>query len=124
MISFQSKWTLLALGFVIISFFFVEKFEMLAIFSGFIVSSAFVFSSGWVIRKFWDGDSALFTKVFFFAMAIRFLLIILVMGILLGITKIDEIYFTVSLIISYLYHSVTEMIFVNQKLLKKSSQKK
>lgn len=124
MINFLWKWSLLALVLVIIASFFVQFSDKIAIFAGFFVSLAFVFSSAWVINKFWDGDSALFIKVFFFSMAIRFLLLVVVTLILLGITKIDEIYFTVSLIFSYLYHSVTEMIFVNQKLLKKSSQKK
>ena len=35
-------------------------------------------------------------------------------------TKIDEIYFTVSFIISYLCYSITEMIFIH-KILKKGS---
>ncbi len=124
MIKFILKGSFPLLILTFISFSFLDVDPAVGIFCGLFLSTIFILSSAWVIEQFWEAESSLFVKVFFFSMAIRFLLVIAVMGILLGITKIDEIYFTVSLIISYLYQSVTEMIFINQKLLKKRNKKK
>lgn len=104
-------------------FFFLPVDKAVAIYSGFLLSAIFIASSAWVIDFFWEAENKLFIQVFFFSMAIRFILILIVFGILLGVTKIDEIYFTVSFIISYLYQSVTEMIFINKILQKRSNKK-
>jgi hypothetical protein len=107
----------------VLALFILPVDPAVAIFSGFFLSLIFIVGNAWVIDQFWDADSNTFMKVFFFSMAVRFVLVLAAMGILLGLTKIDEIYFTVSFIISYLYQSVTEMIFINKILQQRSSQK-
>lgn len=121
MIKKLAKFNIAPLILALISFLFLPLDPAIAIISGLLLSIIFVFSSAWVLDNFWNADSRLFTKVFFFSMVIRFLLVLASLGILLGMTKIDEIYFTVSFIISYLYQSITEMIFFNQLLQIKSS---
>lgn len=121
MIKKLAKFNLVPLILALISFIFLPVDPAVAVLSGFLLSIIFVFSSAWVLDNFWNADSKLFVKVFFFSMVIRFILVLAAMGILLGLTKIDEIYFTVSFIISYLYQSITEMIFFNQLLQNKSS---
>jgi hypothetical protein len=101
-------------------FFLIGERQGVAIISGAILSSIFIVSSGWVLHTFRKAENSLFMQVFFFSMVIRFVLVLLLFSILLGLTKIDKIYFTVSFIISYLCQSITEMIFIN-KILQKSS---
>ena len=101
------------------AFFVVGEQEGIAVVTGVMLSCVFVISSAWVFDTFRETKTSTFIKIFFFSTAIRFLLVLILFGILLGVTKIDEIYFTVSFIISYLCQSVTEMIFIN-KILQKS----
>lgn len=121
MIKKLAKFNIAPLILALISLLFLPLDPAVAIISGFLLSIIFVFSSAWVLDNFWNADSRLFTKVFLFSMVIRFLLVLAALGILLGMTKIDEIYFTVSFIISYLYQTIMEMIFFNQLLQIKSS---
>ncbi|MEP1306795.1 MAG: hypothetical protein ABJK11_10470 [Balneola sp.] len=114
------KFNVVPLILALILFLFLPTDPAVAVLCGFLLSVIFVFSSTWVMDNFWNADSKLFVKVFFFSMVIRFILVLAALGILLGMTKIDEIYFTVSFIISYLYQSITEMIFFNQLLQNKS----
>jgi hypothetical protein len=69
--------------------------------------------------------SALFTKktsnrhfanIYFASLFIRFLIVCVLFVSILMMTKIDEFGFTVSFIISYIFHSVNEVIFLNRKL--------
>ena len=121
MIKKLAKFNVIPLTLALMSPFFLPIDPAVAVICGFLLSLIFIFSSAWVLDNFWNADSKLFLKVFFFSMVIRFILVLAAMGILLGLTKIDEIYFTVSFIISYLYQSITEMIFFNQLLQNKSS---
>lgn len=110
----------LLLMFSSIAFFWVGEQQGIAVLSGVLLSSIAISSSAWIFDKFKNAPSKVFTKVFFISTLIRFFLILALFGILVGVTKIDEIYFTVSFIISYLCQSVTEIIFIN-KILQKSS---
>ncbi len=116
-----AKFNLVPLMLALISPFFLPTDPAVAILCGFFLSTMFIFSSAWILDNFWNADSKLFIKVFFFSMIIRFVLVLAAFGILIGLTKIDEMYFTVSFIISYLCQSITEMIFFNQLLQNKSS---
>ncbi|MFN1833674.1 ATP synthase subunit I [Balneola sp. MJW-20] len=98
-------------------FLFIGTSEGVGVISGVMLSSIFVLSSAWVIKTFSDLRSQTFVKAFFVSMAVRFILVLAGFIFLVQMTKIDEIYFTVSFIISYLCQSVTEMIFLN-KLIK------
>ena len=116
------KSTLQASGILLVlslGFFFIGEEEGIAVVTGVMLSCIFVISSAWVFDTFREVKTSLFIKIFFISTAIRFLLVLILFGILLGATKIDEIYFTVSFIISYLCQSVTEMILIN-KILQKS----
>ena len=101
-----------------LGFFVIGEQEGVAVVTGVMLSCVFVVSSAWVFDTFRETKTSTFIKIFFASTAIRFLLVIILFGILLGLTKIDEIYFTVSFIISYLCQSVTEMIFINKILQK------
>ncbi|MAO64200.1 MAG: hypothetical protein CL666_04305 [Balneola sp.] len=101
-----------------LNFFLIGEQEGVAVLSGVLLSAIFVCSSAWIFDVFQYAENALFIKIYIFSIALRFLLVLLLFGILLGTTKIDEIYFTVSFIISYLCQSVTEMIFLNKILQK------
>jgi hypothetical protein len=105
------------------TFFWIGKAEGIAVVTGILLSSVFVVSSGWILEAFQNADGSLFIQVYIFSIAIRFIVVLLLFGILLATTKIDEIYFTVSFIISYLCQSVTEMILIN-KFLQKSGSKR
>lgn len=60
--------------------------------------------------------------VFLFStLFIRFLLVLSIFVLILLTTKIDSLGFTVSFIISYIYHSVIEIILINKKLTNRSS---
>jgi len=57
-----------------------------------------------------------FTTVYFFSLLVRFFIVCAIFILVLLTTKIDEFSFTVSFIISYIFHSVNEVIFLNRKL--------
>lgn len=57
-----------------------------------------------------------FTTIYFFSLFVRFLIVCTIFILILLTTKIDEFSFTVSFIISYIFHSVNEVIFLNRKL--------
>ncbi|HET8864588.1 MAG TPA: hypothetical protein VFM80_02750 [Gracilimonas sp.] len=110
-LQFSGLLMLLSLG-----FFYIGEQEGVAVLSGVMLSAIFVSSSAWIFDAFKNAENRLFTKIFFFSTAVRFLLVLTLFAILIGVTKIDEFYFTVSFIISYLCQSVTEMIFINKIL--------
>lgn len=62
-----------------------------------------------------DSPSEQFAAAYFLSLFVRFLIVCIIFVILLITTKIDEFSFTVSFIISYIFHSVNEVIFLNQK---------
>lgn len=57
-----------------------------------------------------------FLRMYFISLLIRFLIVCLIFIFILTTTKIHEFSFTVSFIISYIFHSVNEVIFLNHKL--------
>ncbi|MEX0944039.1 MAG: hypothetical protein WDZ38_00110 [Balneolaceae bacterium] len=57
-----------------------------------------------------------FLKMYYLSLVIRFLIVITIFIAIMTMIKIDEFSFTVSFIISYIFHSVIEVIFLNQKL--------
>ncbi|MBO6524562.1 MAG: hypothetical protein JJ971_12095 [Balneolaceae bacterium] len=104
-------------------FFALPFFQWIGLGSGVLLSAVSIHVSAWVLEAFWEREWNVFNKVFFFSLIGRFFIVVTVLGILLATTKIDEIYFTVSFIISYLCYSITEMIFFTKILEKKSSTK-
>lgn len=67
-----------------------------------------------------DGDK--FYIFFFLSLFVRFMFVGGVFIFLLVTTKIDHLSFTVSFIISYIFHSVIDVILINQKLSKQSDK--
>lgn len=57
-----------------------------------------------------------FFRHYYISLMLRFLIVCMLFILILTMIKIDEFSFTVSFIISYLFHSVTEVIFLNMKL--------
>ena len=117
------KLDLFLLPVLVILFLVLPVVQWVGLVSGVFLSAASIHVSAWILEAFWDTEWNQFNKIFFFSLIGRFVVVVLVLIILLGATKIDEIYFTVSFIISYLCYSITEMIFFTKILEKKSSQK-
>lgn len=59
-----------------------------------------------------------FMRIYFISLFVRFLIVCLLFILILTVTKINEFSFTVSFIISYIFHSINEVIFLNHKLSK------
>lgn len=57
-----------------------------------------------------------FLKTYFWSLFLRFLVVCILFVLIIIWTNIEEISFTFSFVISYLYHSVIEVIFLNKKL--------
>lgn len=57
-----------------------------------------------------------FIHAYYISLFVRFLIVCILYVAIIMVIKIDEFSFTVSFIISYLFHSVVEVIFLNQKL--------
>lgn len=57
-----------------------------------------------------------FTSIYFISLFVRFIIVCTIFIMVLLTTKIDEFSFTVSFIISYIFHSVNEVIFLNRNL--------
>lgn len=106
----------------LLSFFFLPLLKGVGVLLGVSISAFSITVSSWFLEVFWDKGWNVFNKVFFLSTFLRFIFSLTALGILLGTTKIDEIYFTVSFIISYLCYSITEMIFFYKILQKKSTK--
>jgi hypothetical protein len=57
-----------------------------------------------------------FLRYYLISLLVRFLIVCILFVLILAVTKIHEFSFTVSFIISYIFHSVNEVIFLNHKL--------
>lgn len=84
--------------------------------TGYLLSFLFVISNLYVVRRLDLGDPGRFLKVFFTAIAVRFAVVLICFVGVLAFLKIDQILFTVSFIISYIFHSIIEIIFINKIL--------
>ncbi len=104
-------------------FFLMGTEAGIAAVAGTLLSALFILSSAWVLDTFYSANDTDFFHIFFFTLVLRFLGVLSLFAILLVTVKINQILFTVSFIISYLYNSVTETIFIN-KYLHKSSKKR
>jgi len=63
-----------------------------------------------------DKTDITFLRYYYVSLFLRFLTVCFLFIFILTLIKIDKFSFTVSFIISYLFHSVTEVIFLNKKL--------
>lgn len=65
-------------------------------------------------------DDELFVRYFFVGLAVRFITILGLFVLLIISEKFDQISFTVSFLISYIFHSVIDTILLNKKLTDRS----
>lgn len=114
------KYQILVLNLLLAFSLFLDNYKTWAVFFGYILSLLFVLSSSITLHKFWNSKDTEFFQAFLFSIPMRLFIALTTFAILLKTTKIDEIYFTVSFIISYLCQSITETIFIH-KILKKGS---
>lgn len=87
-----------------------------AIVLGYLLSFLFVGSNLLVVRKLDLEDHQRFYRIFFISVSLRFILVVASIVFVLKMIKIQQIYFTVSFIISYIFHSIIEIIFINKIL--------
>ncbi|TVQ04962.1 MAG: hypothetical protein EA359_04610 [Balneolaceae bacterium] len=62
-----------------------------------------------------NSTSKQFTNIYYISLFLRFLIVLLIYALILVLLNFDEFSFTVSFIISYLFHSVNEVILLNRK---------
>jgi len=80
------------------------------------LSFIFVASNFFVVRHIRKKPHKIFYRRFIISMAVRFIFVLTVLLLVLKVTKFHQIYFTVSFIISYILHSVIEIILINKIL--------
>ncbi len=90
---------------------FLYAFSLAYLLSYLFVSSNFI-----AVRNIDLEDHKKFYRIFLISLAVRFVLMIGALIFVLEVIKIHQIFFTVSFIISYIFHSVIEIIFINQIL--------
>ncbi len=69
-----------------------------------------------VVRYLDVDDNKKFYRLFFISIVLRFLLVLGALVFVLKTINFHQIFFTVSFIISYIFHSVNEIIFINKIL--------
>ena len=96
--------------------FLLGQHHYLAVSVGFLLSFLFVGSNFFVIKRIKTEKSSNFITRFYLSLGIRFLLVLVALVVIYETIKIHQIYFTVSFIISYIFHSVIEIISINKLL--------
>lgn len=82
----------------------------------YLLSFTFTGSNFLVMRKIDLNDHSRFVKIFGISLAVRFIAVIGAILYILKTKNSHQIFFTISFIISYICHSVTEIIFLNKIL--------
>lgn len=105
-------------GLLLLSLFFllVPPSSTLGMLTGYMLSFLFVASNFLLVRKINLDDQKEFLTLFFVSITLRFILVLICFALVLAYLKIDQILFTVSFIISYILHSIIEIIFINKIL--------
>jgi len=97
-------------------FLFLNPLVAGGLIAGYLLGFLFVFSNFLVVRRIEQEDQRRFLKKFFISIAIRFAVVLTGFAAVLFFAKINQILFTVSFIISYIFHSIIEIIFINKIL--------
>lgn len=82
----------------------------------YLLSYLFVASNFIAVRNIDLDNHKKFYRIFLISLAVRFVFMIGAVIFVLAVIKIHQIFFTVSFIISYIFHSVIEIIYINQIL--------
>lgn len=102
---------------------FADRQNAESIFIGYFLGLSTVLSHFLFIRYTNNLDESDFQKLYFISIFIRFLLVCLIFVAIIIFTKIDELGFTVSFIISYIFHSVIEIILLNKQLASQNEER-
>lgn len=103
---------------------YFDKTIYIALLTAVALSTILILPPNKLLKVFIDKYPEHFNTAFYVLTAVRLLMAASLMIYLLGWTKISEIHFTVSFIISYLYQSVTETIFTERYLVSSTNRKK
>lgn len=106
--------------YVIGSLFFQQLPWQIA-YKAYLIAFLFVASALWILDKSWQLNANKFLTVYYLSTLIRFILIITLIAVSISRIKFDQMFFTVNLIISYLYNSIIEFILIHHRLRKDSS---
>lgn len=87
---------------------------------GYVLSFIFVGTNFLVLRNIRKEDQKNFYRRFYISTAVRFVLVLATITVILSTLRFHQISFTVSFIISYILHSVNEIITI-EKLLQKDN---
>lgn len=90
--------------------------QMQEVLVAYILSFIFVASNFFGIQNFRKETHKIFYRRFLIVLAVRFAFVLVMLMLILRVTKFHQIYFTVSFIISYILHSVIEIILINKIL--------
>lgn len=90
-------------------------------YKAYLIAFLFVASALWILDKSWQLNANKFLTVYYLSTLIRFILIITLIAVSISRIKFDQMFFTVNLIISYLYNSIIEFILIHHRLRKDSS---
>jgi hypothetical protein len=107
---------IIALAIAALAAFLIMPQYSLEVISAYFLSFLFVGTNFIGIKNFERKTNTAFYKRFLTVLALRFVFVIVAIVILLKTIKFHQIYFTVSFIISYILHSVIEIISINQLL--------
>lgn len=112
-------------GFIVLLFIllFMNFQKAIAILTGYFLGLSAVLAHLLFINQTKHLDVSDFQRLYFISIMIRFLLICLIFVALIIFTKIDELGFTVSFIISYIFHSVIEIILLNKQLTSQNEER-
>lgn len=97
-------------------FSFVGTGALAASLAAYLLSFTFTGSNYAVIRKIGVKSHKRFYRIFLVSLAIRFTVVLALFVFILKVVEIHHIYFTVSFIISYIFHSVIEIIYLHKTL--------
>ena len=111
-----TKSSIAALLVLILAGVFIGNDFLIASFFAYLLSYLFVASNFVVIANVSLDDHSHFYRVFFISLGVRFLFVVGALIFVIGVIKFHQIFFTVSFIISYIFHSVNEIIFLNKIL--------
>ncbi|TYP95011.1 hypothetical protein LX73_0305 [Fodinibius salinus] len=82
--------------------------------AAYVLSFLFVASNFFIVRKVKKGSGNGFYRQFFVTLSLRFILVIIALVVILKATEFHKINFTVSFIISYIFHSAIEVHSINK----------
>ncbi len=119
----EYKTFLAGLSVLILILLFAARQYTVSIIIGYFLGLSAVLSHLLFISYTKNLEESKFQKLYFISIFIRFFIVCLIFVALIIFTKIDELGFTVSFIISYIFHSVIEIILLNRQLTSQNEER-